>query len=149
MNYLGIDYGRKKIGLSFADGPLAEPLKVLRIENLSRKAGELGIEELLTVIRDLQINVIVIGISEGEMEKEIREFGAKLKKTLSKTVIPAYSPRGEAGPQSIKIAYHDETLSTKEAQRLAIESGKKQKKRREMEDAYSATFTLQNYLDSL
>ncbi|KKR57298.1 MAG: hypothetical protein UT96_C0022G0009 [Candidatus Woesebacteria bacterium GW2011_GWC2_40_30] len=33
MKILGIDYGRSKIGVAIADGPLAEPMQVIRYSN--------------------------------------------------------------------------------------------------------------------
>ena len=42
----------------------------------------------------------------------------------------------------------DETLTTKEAQRLSLEAGLPRKKRRGMEDAFAATLMLQSYLDN-
>ena len=47
----------------------------------------------------------------------------------------------------VAVAVADETLSTKDAQRLSREAGIKQKKRKNMEDAYAASIMLQSYLD--
>jgi putative Holliday junction resolvase len=117
---LGIDYGRKKTGLAIAEGPLAEPLFVIRYSDI--KTLEAKIKEL---VEKYKIEKIVIGVSEGKMGKESREFADRL------------------GAETF-----DETLTTKEAQNLSIEAGINQKKRQEMEDAYAAAIMLQNYLDS-
>lgn len=129
MKILGIDYGRRKIGLAIADTDLglAEPLKVIRFENL-----EEGLEKVTQEIEVEEVEQIVLGISEGEMVEETKEFGKKLEKKLK-----------------ISVEYQDETLTTHEAQELSIQAGIKRKKRKEMEDAYSATLILQSYLDSL
>ena len=50
---------------------------------------------------------------------------------------------------NVSITTWDETLSTKDAIKLSIEAGIKQKKRKKMEDAYSATIMLQEYIDSI
>jgi putative holliday junction resolvase len=126
MNYLGIDYGRKKIGVAFSAGLLAEPYLVIRYENpeiLYAKFGE--------IIKTLEVECLVVGVSEGDMGQESMNFGKNISEKLS-----------------IQVVFQDETLSTKDANRMSIESGKKQKKRREMEDAYAATVMLQSYLDS-
>ncbi len=34
MKYLGIDYGKKRIGLSISDGMLASPFKTLTVNSL-------------------------------------------------------------------------------------------------------------------
>ena len=123
---LGIDYGRKKIGLSIAEGKLASPLKVLRVKSQEEAILKIGREA-----EKEKIEKIVVGISEREMGEEIKEFTSKLKEKLD-----------------IPITTWDETLSTKDAIKLSIEAGIKQEKRRKMEDAYSATIMLQEYIES-
>lgn len=126
MKILGIDYGLAKVGISLAISPLAEPLKVVRY-----KASEELFEELKSIIDEYQIESIVVGVSENKMEDASKEFGEKLKSEFK-----------------LKVETYDETLSSQEAQQMAIAAGVPQKKRHEMEDAYAATIMLQNYLDS-
>ncbi len=122
---VGIDYGRRKIGIAIADGPLAEPHSVIKVT---------GFEDALAKVTELAMRFaateVVIGLSEGEMGKETQKFGSELQ---VKTHLP--------------IVFQDETLSSWEAQQKSLEAGKKQKKRKEMEDAYAATVMLQNYID--
>jgi putative Holliday junction resolvase len=126
MKILGIDYGRKKIGLALAESLIAEPLMVLRFDNI-----ENGLKKLIELILSEKIEKIVIGISEGEMEKETKEFSENLKRNIS-----------------IPLEFENETLSTVEAQRKAIEAGIGQKKRKHLEDAFAATVMLQSFLDN-
>ena len=84
------------------------------------------------IIEKLKIEEMVVGVADGEIAREARIFGKKLELV---TNVPA--------------TFTDETLTTKDAQRLAIESGMKRKKRKHLEDAYAATLILQNYLDNL
>ena len=49
---------------------------------------------------------------------------------------------------NISVVFQDETLTTKEAQDLSQKAGIKRKKRRELEDAYSASLILQSYIDN-
>lgn len=125
MKYLGIDYGPRKIGLSLGEGFLAEPHKVLRVEN-----EEDGIKKIKKEIEEQDIKVIIVGVSEGETAKKTKKFVEKLQKETD-----------------VEIQMHDETLSTIEAQHLAIEAGLTRTKRKNMEDAFAATVMLQNYLD--
>lgn len=120
MKILGIDYGRSKIGLSTSDGPLAEPLKVIRFNN-----NESIVEEIKKIIEKENIEKVVVGVSEGEMAEESKLFA-----------------------KEFNAETFDETLSTQDAQFLSREAGIGRKKRREMEDAYAATIMLQNYLDN-
>ncbi|KKR56176.1 MAG: hypothetical protein UU51_C0001G0018 [Microgenomates group bacterium GW2011_GWC1_41_20] len=120
MKTLGIDYGRSKVGLAIAEGPLAEPWRVIRYTN----AGMLD-EKIKQIIDSEKIEKVVVGVSEGEMGKESERFA-----------------------KGIGAETFDETLSTKDAQILSREAGIGQKKRHDMEDAYAAAIMLQNWLDS-
>lgn len=126
MRILGIDWGERKVGLAIADGPLAEPYKVLRyedIEILGEKIGE--------IVKNEKVEKIVVGISENKLAQETEKFISALRSSLS-----------------APVETFDETLTTQEAQKLAIEAGIKRSKRHEFEDAYAATLMLQNYLDT-
>ena len=125
MKTLGIDYGRSKMGLAFADGSLAEPLKVIRYVDTRIVA-----EQIKKIIEDMGIEKVIVGVSEGEMGKESENFSKSFGKMLT-----------------IPVETADETLSTQEAQMLSKEAGIHQKKRHQMEDAYASTIMLQNYLD--
>jgi len=128
-NILGVDYGRRKIGLAIADAKakLAMPLKVVRYEKFKE-----GIEKVSKVAEVSGVSKVVIGISEGKMAEETKIFGRKLEEKLH-----------------IQIEFQDETLTTYEAQELSIKAGIKRKKRRLLEDAYSAALILQEYLTSV
>lgn len=128
---LGIDYGRKKIGIAIADGPLAEPLEVIRFEN-EEDALEKVSSSFAKASEDKKVSKVVLGVAEGKMAEEQREFGKKLEKRLG-----------------IPVTFQDETLTTQEAQELSIKAGIKRKKRKGLEDAYSAALILQNYLEGL
>lgn len=118
---LGIDYGRSKVGLSIAEGPLSEPLRVIRYKNIDAL-----ISEIKDFIKKEGIEKVVVGVSEGEMGEESKEFAKKFNAET-----------------------FDETLTSKDAQVLSREAGINRKKRHEMEDAYAAAIMLQNYLDEV
>jgi|SRR3989344_3724540 len=125
---LGIDYGRKKIGLAIGDpeNRLAEPFRILRYEDI-----KIMVEGIKKIISENKIDIIVIGLSEGKMAEETREFGKKLQKEF---IIP--------------VEYQDETLTSHDAQLLSIEAGIRRKKRKNMEDAYAAALILQSWFDT-
>ena len=125
MRILGIDYGRKKIGLAISDGKLAEPLRVIRC-----KSGEEGIEKLKKVVEEEDVGKFVLGVSEGKMGEESKAFGKRLQDGIK-----------------LPVVFQDETLSTHQAQELSIEAGIGRMKRKKLEDAYSASLILQSYLD--
>lgn len=126
MQILGIDYGRRKIGLALSGGKLAQPLKVVRIKSIDE-----SVQEVNKTVEKYGVEKLVIGVSEGEMAQEAKAFGEKVGFLTKKPFV-----------------FQDETLSTSEAQALAIEAGMKRKKRKSMEDAFSAAVILQSYLDN-
>lgn len=125
MRYLGVDYGKRKIGLALSEGITASPLKVLDVSSLKD-----ALEKVDQVVKVESVEVVVVGVSEsGESRRITKDFIAELKK--NHTVVEV-----------------EETLSSKNALESMIESGKS-RKNRSKEDAYSATIILQNFLDSL
>lgn len=125
MKYLGIDYGRKKIGLAVSEGMIAEPLKVVRFGK-----KEVALAKIEQIVKTESIEKVIIGVSEGKMGEETREFTKLLKEKIS-----------------AEVFFQDETLSTQSAQELSLTANIKRRKRREMEDAYSAAIILQAYID--
>lgn len=124
MIILGIDVGLAKTGVARAEGSFAEPRAVIHEKDISR---------LVSTIQNLavkeQAEKVVIGIPEGELVTLANEVGDKL------------------GDLGIDVEFWDETLTTQDAQRLAIEARMPQQKRREFEDAIAAAVMLQSYLD--
>lgn len=125
MRLLGIDYGKKRIGLAFSEGFLAAPLSVITV-----KTQKQALSEIKTVCEKLAIEKIIMGSVKGILEKETIRFG----ETLSTQI-------------GIPILFVDETLTSKTAIRKMIEGGTKQKKRRIMQDATAAALILESFLE--
>jgi len=126
MRILGIDYGRKKMGLAISEGVLAQPYDVIKFDSIPQ-----AIKKILDIVKKEDLEKVVIGISEGKMEDEEREFGRMLGRYIKQPV-----------------DYFDETLTTHDAQTYSLQAGIKRSKRKAMEDAYAAALILQNYLAS-
>jgi len=118
MRILGVDYGERKVGLAISEGPLAEPLTVIRSPNV--------VEKISKICQTDQIDKIIIGVSEGKTEKLIREFARLLGRACG-----------------LKVEFQDETLTSREALAKMREIGKRIKD----EDAIAAALILQAYLD--
>ena len=127
MKIIGIDYGEKKTGIAFAEGPLATPIEVI----YHKDEHEL-LAKLQKVFHVYQPEVIVVGMPSGTQGQEVQIIIEFLKNHVS-----------------TPIEIIDEGFSTKEAQLLSREAGHKRKKRKKMEDAFSASIILQKYLDSI
>lgn len=124
---LGIDYGRRKLGIAVGERGLSEPYKVIRVGSF-----EDAVSKVIKIIKAIKADKVVVGISEGKMAKETKRFAESIRQTLS----------------PVPIVLFDETLTSKDAQKISFEMGVKRIKRRQMEDAYAASIMLQNYLDS-
>jgi putative Holliday junction resolvase len=126
MKILGIDYGRKKIGLALATGLLAEPWKVIKVTSIDD-----AVKKVKSACAEASADEVVVGISEGEMGEESKKFALAISH------------------QSLAIVEtFDETLSTHTAQELSREAGMSRDKRKDLEDAYAASVMLQSYLDT-
>lgn len=122
MTILGIDYGRKKVGIALSVNGFAEPYSVIHFKN-----NEYLMNQIKNIAEKEKPGRIVVGISEGEMEVESRNFSKSLD-------------------LGIEVETFDETLTSYDANQLSINMGIGQKRRHEMEDAFAAAIMLQNYL---
>ena len=123
-NYLGIDWGEKRIGLALADSDnnIATPFKT--IENISK---------LLEIIKEEEINELVVGLPKkmsGEQADNVKFM--KFVEILKKRLVD----------KKVKINFIDERLSSVQADSLTFK-GIKQLGR----DSLSAMIILQSFLD--
>ena len=136
MRLLGIDYGRKRLGLALSDegGVLASPLPVYR------RSGALAddIAFLRRLVKEWSVGMIVIGLplnmdgSTGEMAEEVTRFAARIEGEIGLPIVPI-----------------DERLTSVEAERALIEGGISRRKRKGLRDSLAAVLILQGYLDRL
>lgn len=124
MKNLGIDYGKKKIGLAIAEGMSASPYKVIEVSSLVD-----ALQQIVRVIEKESIDQVIIGIAESGESKSMTE---KFIKELEK---------------KITVVQVEETLSSHFADKQMLEMGV-QKSKKGQNDAVAAAFILQEYLDS-
>lgn len=131
---LAIDFGERRIGLAISDplGITAQGLPTID----TRKT-----RDYLTFLRDLIVQREVIKVVVGmprNMDGSIGFKGEEVKKFIQKL----------AQRTNVEIVSLDERLTTVASLRSMREMGTKQKEK-EAVDRISATFILQNYLESL
>ena len=89
MNYLGIDFGEKKIGLSLSAGEIARPFLVLRV-----KSPELGIAEIKEICEEEEVEKIIVGFPESDKNSEIaakiKQFAANLSQAINLPLVFQY-----------------------------------------------------------
>lgn len=121
MNYLGLDWGRSKIGVAIGSNitKTAVPLEIIKLSN---KAAIARIQEIV-VENDIDELVVGVPTLTKVMSNELETFVARLK-------------------QEIKLPVHifDERATTKLAKEFIG--------RKKCEDSVAAMIILQNFLDS-
>jgi putative Holliday junction resolvase len=130
-----LDYGEKRIGVAICDelGLTAQGLPTI-----IRKTKKHDWEILGGLISNYKVEKIVIGYpvrldgSEGIQCEKVNRFTALLEATFS-----------------LPVVKWPETLSTKEAEEILINSGVRWEKRKKMVDKLAACLILQGYLDSI
>lgn len=124
MNYLGIDFGLRRIGLAISEGNLSTPFKTIQVKGVRD-----AVNKVLEVAQKEGIDKLIVGLPEGKIGKTVLGFINALKKI------------------GLSVESTDETLSTRQATRQMIELNIAKEKRK-VNDAYSAAIILQTYLDN-
>ncbi|MGM9878637.1 MAG: Holliday junction resolvase RuvX [Bacilli bacterium] len=133
MKYLGLDLGKKTLGLAISDrtGLIASFYKSLRYEDEDKL-----IIEISNIVEKEKIDALVLGLpknmdnSRGFRAQETLEFKEKLEQKINK-----------------KVILQDERLSTRMAENVLIDADLSRKKRKKVIDGVSAVVILQSYLD--
>jgi putative Holliday junction resolvase len=133
MRILGVDYGKKRLGLAISD-PLC--ITAQGLPTLERRDIAHDMEALAGIIQEWGIDEIVVGLPKrmdntlGEGAHEALAFAEELR-----------------GRFLLTVHLMDERLSTVRAHRAMKEGGLSRKKRTERADMVSAQLILQDYLD--
>lgn len=133
MRILGLDIGRKTIGVALSDeaGLIAQPLRVIKRTSLAK-----DLEELFAIARENEVEKIVAGLplNMDGTSSSTTEFVLKFVEKIR-----------EAGP--LPVFTWDERLSTAAVERLLIEGDMSRGRRKEVVDKMAASYILQGYLD--
>lgn len=134
LRILGLDIGRKTIGVALSDeaGITAQPLKVIKRSSLAR-----DLEEVFSIARENEVEKIVAGLPLNMDGTSSSTTGFVLK----------FVELLKAGP--FPVLTWDERLSTAAVERLLIEGDISRGRRKEVVDKMAASYILQGYLDSL
>jgi putative holliday junction resolvase len=139
MRALGVDYGRKRIGLALSDptGLLARAWKTLASAGLERQVTDLSREiEALRSDPD-GLSTVVIGLPR-RLSGEPNEQTALVQTVAARL----------AALTSVPIVLQDERLSSHQAEELLARTEKDWRKRKAFLDAAAAAVILQDYLDT-
>lgn len=142
MRYLAIDLGDKRTGLALGDPEtgIVSPLEVIETPLAANAGGQL----LADLAKRIESHLgrsdaeLVIGLplnmdgTEGPQAKKVRAFGDQLAVAAKRTV-----------------RYHDERLTSVEADWSMSQSGMTHKQKKEKRDALAAAAILRDYFASL
>ena len=133
MKIVGIDYGDKRIGVSFSDlsGTLAGESFTIFVKNIDN-----AIDDLCNAILSRNVSEIVLGYPK-HMNSDIGDR-AKRSEEISEIL------RQKTG---LPVILWDERCTTVDSHRILSEMGYREKKRRDKVDSVAASLILQNYLD--
>jgi len=132
MKLIGVDYGRRRIGMAASD---ETGTCVRGLATIDRKKNPDPFPSLLSAFADNDAQGIVIGLPLNEndedtaMSQEIRKFGASLEKRVT---IPVY--------------YIDESLTSKQAGELLLFRKKKVRRNKATVDRIAACLILESFL---
>ena len=137
---LGVDYGRKRVGLAVSDptGLLARPWKTLVSSGSLRQLSEVLAREVEDLRRDADgLAVVVLGLPRrlsGEATEQTAAVEALAAALRLLTPLP--------------VVLQDERLSSREAESLLARREKDWRRRKPLIDATAAAVILQDYLDA-
>lgn len=128
---LGLDIGKKRIGIAMSDimGLIAHP-----VETIAREPENLAIEKIKKICKDNNIKKIVAGLPKnmnntiGEQAQDCMLFADNFK-------------------DEYEIIFEDERLTSRQAEYILAQTGRKYTKDKKLVDLKSACIILQQYLD--
>jgi putative Holliday junction resolvase len=133
MRYLGLDFGRARIGLALAD----DVLRTARAHATVPRRGEAAdLDAIAEVAAQYEVTRAVVGLplhmdgSEGNSARLARAFAASLATRLA-----------------LPVELHDERLSTFEASQRLRDQGLSARDQKGVIDAEAAAVILQGWLD--
>lgn len=134
MRHLAFDIGERRIGVAVSDpsGRVATPLVVLDARELARDASPLR-----RLIDDYEPESLVVGLPltmSGEAGPQAEAVRATVRRLIE--------------PLGVPVVYHDERLSSAEAERAMAAAGADSRARRGSVDMVAASLLLQSHLDA-
>lgn len=133
MRYLAIDHGDKRTGLAICDASetIVSPHSVIETS-----CEQELVHRILSIVNQEKIEALVIGLplnmddTEGPRARKVRRFGALLEKSTLRAVF-----------------FHDERLSSFEAEHAAVELELTRKRKKKRLDAIAAAAILTSFLE--
>lgn len=134
ISALGLDFGRKRIGVAGCDGT---GLIATGITTIERTSFEQDVEQLRQLVNQRQVQVLVIGLpysmdgSLGFQARQVQKFAKRLTKALQ-----------------LPVEYVDERLTSFQAEQLLKAENRSPSRHKALIDRKAAALILQQWLDA-
>jgi putative Holliday junction resolvase len=134
ISALGLDVGRKRIGIAGCD---RTGLIATGITTLERTSFEQDVAHIRNLVEERQVEVLVVGLpysmdgSLGFQARQIQKFANRLTKVLQ-----------------LPIEYVDERLTSFQAEQLLIAENRSPSRHKGLIDRKAASLILQQWLDN-
>ena len=131
---LALDVGRKRIGVAGCD---RTGLIATGLTTIERTSFERDVEQIRQLVRQRQINVLVVGLpysmdgSLGFQARQVKKFAYRVGKALE-----------------LPIEYVDERLTSYQAEQLIIAEKRSPSRNKGLIDRKAASLILQRWLDA-
>ncbi len=133
ISALGLDVGRKRMGVAGCDGT---GLIATGITTIKRSSFQQDIAQLQTIVEDRQVQVLVVGLpysmngSIGFQAKEVQKYAQRLSQALE-----------------LPIEYVDERLTSVQAEEMLKAGNISPSQNKGLIDRKAAALILQQWLD--
>ncbi len=133
ISALGLDVGRKRMGVAGCDGT---GLIATGITTIKRTSFQQDIAQLQTIVEDRQVQVLVVGLpysmngSIGSQAKEVQKYAQRLSQALE-----------------LPIEYIDERLTSIQAEEMLKAANISPSQNKGLIDRKAAALILQQWLD--
>jgi putative Holliday junction resolvase len=134
ISALGLDVGRKRIGVAGCDGTGLIASGLTTVERTSFAAD---VEKIRQIVRERAVQVLVIGLpysmdgSLGFQAREVQKFANRLARSLA-----------------LPVEYVDERLTSFQAEQLLVAENRSPSRNKSLVDRKAAALILQQWLDT-
>ncbi|NJN85743.1 MAG: Holliday junction resolvase RuvX [Leptolyngbyaceae cyanobacterium SL_7_1] len=133
ISALGLDVGRKRIGVAGCDGT---GLIATGLTTIERRSFVADVAHLQQLVKERNVQVLVIGLpytmsgEVGFQAKQVQRFAARLSQALG-----------------LPVEFVDERLTSVQAEQLLLAERRSPSRHRELIDRKAAAIILQRWLD--
>jgi len=134
ISALGLDFGRKRMGVAGCDGT---GLIATGLTTIERTSFDRDVQQVRNLVNERQVQVLVIGLpysmdgTLGFQARQVQKFGKKLGKALN-----------------LPVEYVDERLTSFQAEQMLIAENRSPSRHKGLIDRKAASIILQQWLDT-